>query len=211
MAGVDAHLPPVHKERLQPDALTSRFLAPPSWEPEVVLEKRFVLREAVHASVLVALIMRDDLTVLLTQRTAHLSNHSGQIAFPGGRADAADFDAAATALREAQEEVGLMPDQVRVIGRLPTYITGSAFIITPIVALVSPSFELNRNPHEVDDVFEVPLPFLMDPSHHRRHRLEHEGVSREWYSMPYGEGVDERFIWGATAGMLRNLYRFLSA
>ncbi len=208
---VDAHLPAVSVEQLRPEALRRRFAAPPSWVPEALLEKSFVQRDAVHASVLVPLVMREQLMVLLTQRTAQLSNHSGQIAFPGGRADAGDADAVATALREAEEEIGLMPDQVQVIGSLPIYLTGSAFIITPVVALVKPEFQLKRNAHEVDEVFEVPLPYLMNPSHHRRHSLERDGISREWYSMPYAEGAQERFIWGATAGMLRNLYRFLAA
>jgi 8-oxo-dGTP pyrophosphatase MutT (NUDIX family) len=209
--GVDAHLPMVGNAELQPAALVRRFAMPPAWSPEIVHEKNFIDRAAVHASVLVPLVMRESLTVLLTQRTAHLSNHSGQIAFPGGRADDTDEDAAATALREAQEEVGLPPGHVRVIGNLPTYVTGSAFIITPVVGLVRPGFELQPNAHEVEDVFEVPLSFLMDPAHHRRHVFERDGVVRHWFSMPYVDGRGERFIWGATAGMIRNLYRFLSA
>ena len=186
-------------------------MAPPPWTPEALTEMRFCQREAAPASVLVPLVMRDQIMVLLTQRTAHLSTHSGQIAFPGGRADKEDLDADATALREAHEEVGLEPEHVRVIGRLPIYTTGSAFLITPVVALVQPGFRLIPNAHEVDDVFEVPLGFLMDPANHRRHAVELNGHMRHWYSMPYMEGAKERFIWGATAGMLRNLYRFLSA
>ena len=168
-----------------------------------------------HAAVLVPLVMREQPTVLLTERTAHLSTHSGQIAFPGGKADPGDIDAAATALREAQEEVGLAPGFVKVLGSLPHYVTGTSFIITPVVALVEPGFELVPNAFEVADVFEVPLHFLMDPAHHQRHVVDLGGVRREWFSMPYphlpAEGHPQRFIWGATAGMLRNLYRFLSA
>ncbi len=209
--GVDSHLPGVDPQALLPDALAWRFQAPPPWTPESLTEMRFSQREEAPASVLVPLVMRDSPTVLLTLRTAHLSTHSGQIAFPGGRVDKEDFDASATALREAHEEVGLEPEHVRVIGSLPIYTTGSAFIITPVVALVQPGFRLNPNAHEVDDVFEVPLAFLMDPANHRRHAIEWNGQLRHWYSMPYMEGAKERFIWGATAGMLRNLYRFLSA
>jgi 8-oxo-dGTP pyrophosphatase MutT (NUDIX family) len=147
--------------------------------------------------------------VLLTERTQHLSSHSGQIAFPGGKADGEDADAVATALREAQEEVGLAPGFVRVLGTMPIYTTGSAYWVTPVVALVDPGFALAPNRHEVADVFEVPLDFLMNPANHRRHRVPWNGVEREWLSMPYQDGAVERFIWGATAGMLRNLYRYL--
>ncbi len=209
--GVDAHLPAVPLRALSPAALRERFAAPPTWQPEVVLEKKFADREPAHASVLVPIIVRDQPTVLLTERTAHLSTHSGQIAFPGGRSDDGDADAAATALREAQEEVGLDSGFVQVLGSLPTYITGTSFIITPVVALVQPGFELRPNPYEVAEAFEVPLEFLMNPAHHRRHAFEWEGVRREWFSMPYQDRQKERFIWGATAGMLRNLYRFLVA
>ena len=114
-------------------------------------------------------------------------------------------------MREAQEEVGLDPAHVEVLGTLSEYVTGSAFIVTPVVGLVDPAHTITPNPHEVDQVFEVPLAYLMNPAHHRRHAFEAEGLRREWFSMPYlDEGV-ERYIWGATAGMLRNFYRFLSA
>ena len=230
--GVDSHLPAVTSERLQPDALRHRFTTQPQWQPEIYAEHRFTDRAPMHAAVLVAVVMRRQPMVLLTQRTAHLSTHSGQIAFPGGKTDATDADAAATALREAQEEVGLAPHFVQVLGNLPTYTTGTAFIITPVVALVQPDYLMAPNAHEVADVFEVPLEFLMNPANHQRHALEWEGVRREWFSIPYndntadqadsastGHRLDDaqraastvRFIWGATAGMLRNFYRFLSA
>ena len=168
------------------------------------------MRPAVHASVLIPLVMRDQgLTVLLTERTTHLSSHSGQIAFPGGKADPDDSSAVDTALREAQEEIGLDREFVEVLGTLPIYTTGSAFIVTPVVALVRAEHVVTANPHEVADVFEVPLDFLMDPANHRRHAVEWAGARREWLSMPYTDTRAERFIWGATAGMLRNFYRFL--
>ena len=118
---------------------------------------------------------------------------------------------AATALREAHEEVGLEAHHVQVLGTLPEYITGSAFFVTPVVALISPAMRLQLNTHEVSDAFEVPLAFLMNPAHHRWHRYAFEGVTREWLSMPYQDGQQQRFVWGATAGMLRNFYRFLKA
>lgn len=198
-------------ERLTPDGLRAHFARPPVWTPELVKERRFTDRLPAAAAVLLPLVQRERLSLLLTQRTAHLSTHSGQIAFPGGKVDATDADATAAALREAQEETGLPPSHVDVIGTLPQYITGTQFFITPVVALVRPGFTLQPNPDEVDAVFEVPLDFLMDPTNHRRHGFEWGGEWREWYSMPYLDGNTERFIWGATAGMLRNLYRFLSA
>lgn len=209
---VDAHLPPVPAARLHADALRQRFAdSNLRWEPEVVREHRFTDRNPAAAAVLVPLVLRDEIQVLLTQRTAHLSTHSGQIAFPGGKTDDTDIDAADTAQREAEEEVGLTRDHIEVIGHLPTYITGTAFVITPVVALVRPGFTLSPNAHEVADAFEVPLAYLMNPAHHRRHAIEWEGLRREWFSMPWNDGRRERFIWGATAGMLRNLYRFLMA
>lgn len=211
VVGVDAHLPAVDRAQLTPQALRRRFAHPPAWSPEVWAEQRFTDRKTAAASVLVPIVTRDEPMVLLTERTAHLSTHSGQVAFPGGKRDETDADAAATALREAQEEIGLTPSVIDVIGDMPTYKTGTMFIITPVVALVSPDYRLALNPHEVADAFEVPLAFLMDPAHHRRHRIEFSGTMREWFSMPYLDAGSERFIWGATAAMLRNLYRFLSA
>jgi 8-oxo-dGTP pyrophosphatase MutT (NUDIX family) len=151
------------------------------------------------------------LSVLLTLRTSQLSSHSGQVAFPGGKADPEDADAVATALREAQEEVGLEREFVDIIGTLPVYTTGSAFIVTPVIGLVKPGFTITPNPDEVADVFEVPLAYLMNPANHRHHIVEWQGEKRHWLSMPYQDGHVERFIWGATAGMLRNFYRFLQA
>ncbi|RYX95192.1 MAG: CoA pyrophosphatase [Comamonadaceae bacterium] len=218
--GVDAHLAGVALAQLQPDALRSRFRHPPVWTPEHSVEKKFTDREPALAAVLMPLVMRDELMLLLTQRSTHLSTHSGQVALPGGRTDDSDRDAVDTALREAEEEIGLPRDHAEVLGTLPTYVTGTAFIITPVVALVRPGFALKPNPGEVDDVFEVPLAFLMNPAHHHRHQAEFQGTLRQWVSMPYfqvaGEegspdGGTERYIWGATAGMLRNLYRFLAA
>jgi 8-oxo-dGTP pyrophosphatase MutT (NUDIX family) len=209
--GTDAHLPAVDGKVLAPQALRQRFATPPSWEPEIWAERRFGGREPARASVLLPIVMRDQPMLLLTERTTHLSNHSGQIAFPGGKQDETDTDATHTALREAHEEIGLEREWVEVIGQLPTYTTGTQFVITPVVALVQPDHRLSLSDYEVADAFEVPLQFLMNPAHHRRHALEWAGVRREWFSMPYQDGANERFIWGATAAMLRNFYRFLSA
>jgi len=209
--GALSPLPPAPAGRLTPQGLRALFAAPPVWTPELAHEPRFLDRAPAEASVLLPLVMRDELKLLLTQRTPHLSTHSGQIAFPGGKRDDTDPDAVAAALREAEEEIGLPRSHVEVLGHMPTYVTGSAFIITPVVALVQPDFDLRPNPDEVADVFEVPLSFLMDPRHHRRHAMAINGQRREWYSMPYDDAGRERFIWGATAGMLRNFYRLLSA
>ncbi|WP_043816151.1 CoA pyrophosphatase, partial [Rubrivivax gelatinosus] len=159
------------------------------------------------AAVLVPIVDRGDAaTVLLTRRTEHLRDHAGQISFPGGRVEPEDADAAATALREAEEEVGLARARIEVIGQLPTYTTVTHFVVTPVVAIVTPPFELTLDAFEVAAAFEVPLAFLMDPANHRRHVFEAAGASRQFLSMPWGE----HFIWGATAAMLRNLYGFLA-
>ena len=158
------------------------------------------------AAVLVAIVERGvDATVLLTTRHASLRQHSGQIAFPGGKIDPTDASPLAAALREAEEEIGLAPACVTPLGYLDPYLTGTGYLVTPVVALVTAPLRLALNPLEVDDVFEVPLPFLMDPDHHEEHRRDFGGRSRRFYAMPFGD----RFIWGATAGMLRNLYERL--
>lgn len=211
VVGIDAHLPAVAPTELSLPALRERFRRQISWEPELLVEPRFTDRTPAAASVLLGIVEREQPMVLLTQRTANLSNHSGQIALPGGRQDPGDRDLTVTALREAHEEIGLAPEFVDVLGTLPIYRTGSAFIVTPVVALLRSGYSFTRNPGEVDDIFEVPLTFLMNPANHRRHVVEWNGVRREWLSMPYQDGAAERFIWGATAGMLRNLYRFLAA
>ena len=196
--------------------MRQRFVAPPFWQPEIKVERRVVEREPTHASVLVPLVLREQMTVLLTQRTDHLNDHPGQISFPGGRAEASDDDAIATALREAHEEIGLEAFEVEVLGSLPTYTTSTGFIVTPVVALVQPGALLRPDPIEVAEVFEVPLAWLMDPANHQRHAFEMGGATREFFSIPW-QGVDAAgrprryFIWGATAAMLRNLYRFLAA
>lgn len=211
VVGVDTHLPAVPLSAQTPEALRQRFAVPPIWQPEVVREKSFSSRAPAYAAVLVPIVLRQQPMVLLTERTGHLSTHSGQVAFPGGRTDPEDASPAATALREAWEEVGLEARFVEVLGTLPTYITGSSFIVSPVVALVQPDCVLRPNPHEVADLFEVPLAFLLDPANHQRHALDWQGVRREWFSMPYQAGQKNHYIWGATAGMLRNFYRFLHA
>lgn len=215
-------MPAVPSAHLLPDALRARFEQPPAWQPEVERETSFSSREPATAAVLVPIVMRgpdcSQLTVLLTQRANHMSTHSGQIAFPGGKVDPQDASRQATALREAHEEIGLEPQHVQVIGELPVYVTGTAFWVTPVIALVTPGFELRPNADEVQAVFEVPLDFLMNPANHRRHTVDWQGARRQWFSMPYHEpqmtpngdsDLVERFIWGATAAMLRNFYRFL--
>ena len=224
VTGVDDHLPMVPPERLTPLALRQRFQAPPPWQPEVRQEPLFVERAPVDAAVLVPLVLRaGGLSVLLTERALGLSSHSGQVAFPGGKVEASDGDVVHAALRETREEVGLTDGFIDVLGQLPVYATGSQFLVTPVVALVHEGFVLHPNADEVAHAFEVPLAFLMNPAHHRRHRFEWAGGAREWFSMPYreptpiepGHGAGapaiEHFIWGATAGMLRNFYRFLLA
>lgn len=217
VVGTDAHLPPVADHRLDAAWLRRHFSAPHDWLPELPGDgSSFGNREPAAASVLVPLVQRPQgLQVLLTRRTAHLRDHAGQISFPGGRAEAHDVDAAATALREAEEEVGLDPARVEVIGLLPTYTTVTRFVVTPVVALVQPHERLALDAFEVAEAFEVPLQFLMTPAHHQRHVFDAAGAKRQFLSMPWRvDGADgaprEYFIWGATAAMLRNLYAFLS-
>jgi 8-oxo-dGTP pyrophosphatase MutT (NUDIX family) len=206
-------LPLIASNRLTPDVLRQRFRESPAWTPEIVLEKLWLKKPLTRASVLIALVMRDELMVLLTQRSEKLKNHSGQIAFAGGKVDESDSDVIATALREAREEIGLASDAVEVLGVLPDYTTGTAFQISPVVALVQPDMQLHLNPEEVASSFEIPLHHFMNPGNHRKHAHEFAGIRREWFSMPYTDSTSgvERFVWGATAGILRNFYRFMSA
>ncbi len=205
----------ISAEALSPAALRSRFLSPPDWQPEMRGDRARALQAATRpASVLIAVVTHAAVpSILLTQRTAHLKHHSGQIAFPGGSAEAHDLSAVATALRETREEIGLNPEQVEIIGSMPKYHTVTGYLVTPVVGLVTPGFTLLPDPAEVAEVFEVPLGFLMDPRNHQRRRIVIDAAERTFFSMPYRPSAErgEYFIWGATAAMLRNLFRFLSA
>ncbi len=198
--------------RLDADWLRRRFQQPGEWQPEFTDEHLLFTSDKplTPASVLVPLVAHPDrMSLLLTQRTAHLHDHAGQVSFPGGRVDPQDVDAIATALRETEEEIGLSRRHIEVIGSLPDYVTGTGFRVTPVVALVHPPFELTADSFEVAEIFEVPMAFLMNGSNHERRSAEfpNRPGRRSFYAMPY-EGY---FIWGATAGMLRNLYHFIRA
>jgi 8-oxo-dGTP pyrophosphatase MutT (NUDIX family) len=200
--------PAVATERLAPDWLRARFAAPPEWRPEALDESVGMRPNPTSASVLIPLVERPDgLTLLLTQRTAHLTDHPGQISFPGGRAEEYDANPIDTALREAEEEIGLARTHVDILGALPLYYTGTGYIVTPVVGLVRPPFELRADPDEVAEIFEVPLAFLMDGLNHQRLSAQLPSGRRRFYAMPY----EHYYIWGATAGMLRNLFHFLRA
>ncbi len=154
------------------------------------------------AAVLIPIVLRkEEPFVILTRRASHLNKHAGQISFPGGRAEEADLSAIDTALRESEEEIGLNPELVEVAGSLSTYLTVTHYSVTPIVGFVEPGFELVADAGEVAEIFEVPLNFLMDKQNHKKHSGFHDGVERFWYAMPYGE----YYIWGATAGMIKDL------
>ena len=189
------------------------FANPRAWQPERTDEARKPrLRRGatglVPASVLVPIVLRPDgATVLLTERTAHLNDHAGQVSFPGGSAEPHDVDVVATALRETEEEIGLSRSHVEVVGRLPDYPTVTGFNVAPIVGLVHPPFTLTPDPCEVAEAFEVPLTFLLDPANHQRREVTIDGLRRRFIAMPHGP----HFIWGATAAMLRNLYLFIAA
>ena len=164
--------------------------------------------ELTPAAVLFPIVLRADRpTVLLTQRTAHLKDHAGQISFPGGRVEAHDATPMDTALRETEEEIGLSRERVEILGFLPEYRTGTGFRVTPVVALVHPPYSLRLDPVEVAEAFEVPLAFLLDAANHKRHSIYYRGAMRQFHAMPYGD----YFIWGATAGMIRVLFDRLEA
>jgi 8-oxo-dGTP pyrophosphatase MutT (NUDIX family) len=187
-----------------PAGLIDPNIIPETGDPGTDRMLEIMAREAPvrPAAVLIPVVDHAEPTVLLTQRSAHLKEHSGQIAFPGGKIDATDKSPRDAALREAEEEIGLDRSFVDPIGYLGVYGTGFGFRILPTVARVKPGFRLTINHSEVDDAFEVPLSFLMNPANHQVHSREFRGMERSYYAMPFAE----RFIWGATAGILRVLY-----
>jgi len=220
MVGYDPAFAPLHlrgepvaAERMTAESLRRRFSSPPSWQPEITADARLAqahepLREA---AVLIALVMHEaGPTVLLTRRTAHLHDHAGQISFPGGGIERQDETPVAAALRETEEEVGLRAEAVEVLGSLPPYATATGYVVTPVVGLVTPGFALEIDTFEVEEVFEPPLAFLMNPAHHERRLVDFDGMRRTFYAMPYEAGR-RYFIWGATAAMLRNFYHLLRA
>jgi len=218
VVGVDDHLPAIPADWLTAPALRAHpRLHWAEWSPALTGDGRLAGfdRGPAAAAVLIPLVGRESgLQVLLTRRTEHLKAHAGQISFPGGRAEPTDDGAVDTALREAEEEIGLVRRHVEVLGTMPVYTTVTGFEVTPVVALVHPPVDLRLDPFEVAEAFEVPLSCLMNPAHHRRHLFETEAGSRQFLSMPWrahspGGIAREFFIWGATAAMLRNLYEFL--
>lgn len=194
-------------DRAVPAALTDPDA--PLWKGDHNLEPAMRamadMRPIRPAAVLVPVVDRSEPTVLLTLRTEQLSSHAGQIAFPGGRIDPEDASPQDAALREAEEEIGLDRRHVEPLGYLDVYLSGTGYRIAPTVARVEPGFHLTINPAEVADTFEVPLAFVMGPENHQRHSREWRGMMRSYYAMPFGD----RYIWGVTAGILRNLYERL--
>ena len=190
------------------DPRSGRAVGRSDWDldPELAADLA-VMEPARPAAVLVPIVRRDALTVLLTQRTETLSKHPGQISFPGGRVDPDDSGPVETALREAEEEIGLQREHVEVLGFLDGYRTGTGFAITPVVGLVRPDFMLTLHEGEVADAFEVPLAFLLDARNHQKASREWRGRQRTFWAMPF----ESRYIWGATAGIVRNLHDRLLA
>ncbi len=185
-----------------------QVLRPEPANASVVLEDGVGDEELLPAAVLFPIVRRSgEPTVLFTQRTEHLKDHPGQISFPGGRCESDDPSPEHTALREAAEEIGLSPAHVEVLGYLPEYLTSTGFRVTPVVAMVTPPFELRLDAFEVASVFEVPLAFLLDPANHQQHSLHYRGKLRHYWAMPYGD----YFIWGATAGIVLSLCRALGS
>lgn len=203
--------PSIDASLLTPDVLRASFAAPSSWQPEIHDEQRLRAQAGgalTPAAVLIPLVMHEaGLSLLLTQRTAHLYDHAGQICLPGGRVETFDASVHETALRETEEETGLSRRHIEIIGQLPDYLTNSGYRVTPVVSLVTPPFDLMPDEFEVAEIFEVPLWFLMDPSNHEIRTVPLDPDRRRFLAMPY----ERHFIWGATAGMLRNFYGFLNS
>lgn len=215
--------PALPAERLTIGELRARFARPRYWKPEFI-DDSFHVEGAVMrpAAVLIPLIERPGgVVLLLTLRSESLLSHSGQVAFPGGRVDDTDASVVDAALRETREEIGIESDAIEVLGEMPEYQTGTGYVITPVVGLVDPAVSvatLKPEPAEVAEVFEVPLAFLMDPANHQRRlfswKQDDVEFQRSFFTMPWRPDPalpQEYFIWGATAAMLRNLYRFLAA
>ena len=195
------------RERLTlavPPGLTDPSITPARGDHDVdpVMAKIAAVRPIRPAAVLVPVIDRPEPTVLLTQRAQHLPDHAGQVSFPGGKIEAADKSPRASALREANEEIGLTDDFVEPLGYLDLYMTTLGYRIVPVLARVKPGFSLKLNVSEVDATFEVPLAFVMDQANVQRHAREWQGMTRHYYAITFGE----RYIWGVTAGILRNLH-----
>lgn len=197
-----------HPAKLDASWLRERFSDRVPYEPVTAGDGHLFRKDGVirPASVLVPVVERESgLTLLLTRRTAHLYDHAGQISLPGGRSEGNESPQE-TALRETAEEIGLHSRHVEVLGSLSDYVTVTGYRVTPVVGLVLPPFELQPDTFEVAEIFEVPLTVFIDPANHQRNRVVVQGVERQYYAMPYGP----YYIWGATAGMLMNLYRFLT-
>lgn len=188
-------VPPALTDPLAQGARGDLDLNPSMWDLAGV-------RATKPAAVLIPVIDRSEPTVLLTIRTQELASHAGQVAFPGGKIDPEDESPVAAALREAEEEIGLTPALVEPLGYLDLYLTFSGFRILPTVARVNADFSLKLNPREVTEAFEVPLDFLMNPANHKRGSRDWKGIIRDYYAMPF----EDRYIWGITAGIVRNLY-----
>ncbi|MFA5488150.1 MAG: CoA pyrophosphatase [Candidimonas sp.] len=207
-------LAPLPLPALELDFIDRAFARTFTWKVEPVFTDSFSIegqepRDVKAAAVFFPLIQRSDgLHVLFTRRATHLSNHAGQISFPGGRIEASDQDAVAAALRETQEEIGVGPEFVRLIGAQPSFLTSTRFAMKPIIGELRPGFVLRPDASEVAEVFEVPLSFLMDTSKHRLHMVQlPSGNSRYYFSITW----ESYFIWGATAALIRNFYHYLAA
>ncbi len=189
------------------DPRSGLALGPSDWDLDPELKGDLAVMQPAPrpAAVLVPIVLRSSLTVLLTQRSHDMPSHPGQISFPGGKLEAQDPNPLACALREAHEEIGLDADRIEPLGYLDSYRTGTGFQITPVVAFVRPGFEPVLDPREVVEMFEVPLAFLMDEANHQKDSREWRGRTRSFYAMPY----QGRYIWGATAGMLKNMHQRL--
>ncbi len=197
------------EERLQDTrpAVDPRMAYPAGVTPEANQAiRQFFPAAPIAAAVLVPIVEHPHgLSVLLTERAAHLKHHPGQISFPGGRIEPSDAGPLDAALRETEEEIGLGRSHIELLGALPDYLTGTGFRVTPVVGLVHPPFRLRLDAFEVAEAFEVPLSHFLDPANHQRHSMMHEGRLRHFHAMPYGD----YYIWGATAGMIMSLYKVL--